>query len=145
VNIDLCSSYMFDLCVIYNCIQSYNNISHSSVLFNYKLIKNNVFSSPRPSFMSQVDIVQPTCVYSSKPLLMMIALMMEAVRTSESPSTATRLHGATSQKALISMLAAVRTRNLTCIQSFSNRWRWLAKYLIVFQRAYRSNAKIKYL
>jgi hypothetical protein len=40
---------------------------------------------------------------------MIIALMTEAVRTSESRSTSTRLHGATSQKAVVFILAAVRT------------------------------------
>jgi hypothetical protein len=44
-----------------------------------------------------------------------IGAMMEAVRTSETSvySNETTLHGAISQKALIFILAAVRTRNLT--------------------------------
>jgi N-acetylmuramic acid 6-phosphate (MurNAc-6-P) etherase len=39
----------------------------------------------------------------------LIALMMEAVRTSETLVTSTRLHGATTQKTAIFILTAVRT------------------------------------
>jgi hypothetical protein len=43
----------------------------------------------------------------------MIALMMEAARTSETLVTSTRLHGATTQKTAIFVLTAVRTSNPT--------------------------------
>jgi hypothetical protein len=42
-----------------------------------------------------------------------IALMMEAVNTSEIRQTYTRLHGSTSQKTVVLILAAVRTWNFT--------------------------------
>jgi hypothetical protein len=40
-----------------------------------------------------------------------IALMVEAASTSETSVTSTRLHGATTQKTLIFILAAMRTSN----------------------------------
>jgi hypothetical protein len=48
-------------------------------------------------------------------LCSLTALMMEAVQTPETRSTSTRLHGAISQKAVIFLLAAVRTSNLTIL------------------------------
>jgi hypothetical protein len=41
------------------------------------------------------------------------AIMMEAVRTSETSVYSTRIYGATSEKAVIFIPAAVRTLNLT--------------------------------
>jgi hypothetical protein len=45
--------------------------------------------------------------------VILIALMMEAARTSETLETSTRLHGATTQKTAIFVLIAVRTSNST--------------------------------
>jgi hypothetical protein len=46
--------------------------------------------------------------YSAVHIASIIALMMEAVSTSETSAYLTRLHGAISQKAVVSILAAVR-------------------------------------
>jgi hypothetical protein len=46
-------------------------------------------------------------------VIIIIALMMETARTSETVVTSTRLHGATTQKTAIFVLTAVRTSNPT--------------------------------
>jgi hypothetical protein len=45
--------------------------------------------------------------------------MIEAANTSETSVTSTRLHGATAQKTVMFIFAAVRTRNLTRFTCFS--------------------------
>jgi hypothetical protein len=69
----------------------------------------NFFQTTRRNILEHSDIHIPRRENFKR----LIALMVEAVSTSETRAISTRLHDATSQKAAIFILASVRTWNVT--------------------------------